>query len=740
MAKQPNFLLGNGHRLTSPVSIKKGMEPKDPPYDLANAKSRLATQFSDAAASFAKLPDEACPDGYSVGLVTLHPQYTAKSYFPGDLLREARMEAIGSRPARTTPEKWTKQGEPEESPTTELFVAARREDFARFASGLPNLTEADRSSRDLFKVENFRTPQAKDRVQKLRKRGAEPMLEIVLHTSGIPKPSRILEAFEAYAESLGLDPIMDRRFDVSGLSFLPLRAARELIDDLSKFSFLRTIREMPSLRPLRPIIRASAKTKPFPVKLPETEPVDKQLRAAVFDGGISDELHDSEFAVAHDPEGVGLPVDGYVDHGTGVTSAVLFGPLTKGEKLARPYGIVDHFRVLDEDSSKDPLELYDTLNHIKNTLQSRKYQFVNLSIGPALPIEDHDVHAWTAVLDSIFADGETLTTVAVGNEGEQDHESGNARVQVPSDSVNSLAVGAADSRSKVWKRAPYSCIGPGRSPGLIKPEVIAFGGCGKEPFFVLDQSTSIATPDAGTSYASPYTLRMGMGVRAHFGNSLSMLAIKSLLVHCSEPAKKLPVHEIGWGRVAQDIDSIVICPDGEARVVFQGELTPGQYLRTPVPLPSGELEGMVALTATFCFACQTDPEDPGNYTRGGLDVTFRPHADKFDDDAVNAKTKSFFRRSDFDTEKELRLDAHKWETTLHRRQRFQSKTLKDPVFDVHYQVREAGKPSGGDKIKYALIITLSAPKVKNLYQRIIQRYQTQLEPIVPVIEVPIRVR
>ena len=95
MAKQPNFLLGNGHRLTSPVSIKKSMEPKDPPYDFADAKSRLESQFAVAASSFAKLPDEACPDGYSVGLVTLHPQYTAKSYFPGDLLREARMEAIG---------------------------------------------------------------------------------------------------------------------------------------------------------------------------------------------------------------------------------------------------------------------------------------------------------------------------------------------------------------------------------------------------------------------------------------------------------------------------------------------------------------------------------------------------------------------------------------------------------------------------------------------------------------------
>ena len=235
MAKQPNFLLGNGHRLTTPVSISKAMEAKDPPYNLASAKSRLTPQFAAAAASITSLPNKACPDGYSVGLVTLHPQYTAKSYFPGDLLREARMEAIGSRPARTTPEKWTKQGAPEESPTTELFVSARREDFERFATGLPELTEADRSSRDLFKIENFRAPQTSDRIQAIGEPSVEPMLEVVLHTSGIPRPARILEAFEAYAQSLGLDPLMDRRFDVSGLSFLPVRTSRDLIGELSQF-------------------------------------------------------------------------------------------------------------------------------------------------------------------------------------------------------------------------------------------------------------------------------------------------------------------------------------------------------------------------------------------------------------------------------------------------------------------------------------------------------------------------
>jgi hypothetical protein len=740
MAKQPNFLLGNGHRLTSPVRIGKGLAPKPPPYDLDTAKARLTTQFDAAVADFAELPSTACPDGFTVGLITLHPQYTAKSYFPDYLLKQAGMETIGSRPARVTPENWTRTTAPEESPTTELFVAARRDDLAAFAKQLPLISTADSASRDLFKVEAFRAPQSKDRIQRINKPLDRPMLEVVLHTSGIPRPARILEAFEAYADSLGLQPDLNRRFEVGALCFLPVHAPRKVIDDLSKFSFIRTIREMPELRPLRPMIRATAKKRPFSVSLPTQAPLDRQLHAAVFDGGISNELGNSAFANAHEPEGIGRAVDSYIDHGTAVTSALLFGSLKKGTALPQPYGVVDHYRVLDDQSGKDPYELYDTLTRIRDVLQSRKYAFINLSIGPELAIDDYEVHAWTAVLDSLLSDGEALTTIAVGNDGEKDHESGNARVQVPSDSVNSLAIGAACSTGSNWRRAPYSCVGPGRSPGLVKPEVVAFGGSSSEPFFVLDQSATIAAPEAGTSFASPLALRMGMGVRAHFGASLSPLAIKSLLVHCTKPLKTIPIHEIGWGRIPQELDSIVICREGEARIVYQGELTPGQYLRTPVPLPQGDLEGLVSVKATFCFACQTDPHDPGNYTRGGLDVTFRPHADKFDKEAVHAKSKSFFRQTHYDTENKLRHDAHKWETTLHRECRFKAATLKDPVFDVHYQVRESGQPSSGEKIRYALIITISAPKVKNLYDRIVQRYQTQLEPILPVIEVPIQIR
>jgi hypothetical protein len=176
-----------------------------------------------------------------------------------------------------------------------------------------------------------------------------------------------------------------------------------------------------------------------------------------------------------------------------------------------------------------------------------------------------------------------------------------------------------DDRAKALRNLRWQRIG---SPGLIKPDLVAFGGCDDEPFYAFDQTLGIAVPHCGTSFASPYALRMGMGIRAHFGTLLSTLAIKALLVHCTEPAKKIPAQEIGWGRLPERLEDFVVCPDGVARVVYQGELTPAQYLRTPIPLPTGPLQGMVSIAATFCFACETDPQDPSNYTRGGLDITF----------------------------------------------------------------------------------------------------------------------
>ena len=87
----------------------------------------------------------------------------------------------------------------------------------------------------------------------------------------------------------------------------------------------------------------------------------------------------------------------------------------------------------------------------------------------------------------------------------------------------------------------------------------------------------------------------------------------------------------------------------------------------------------------------------------------------------------------------MRADAHKWETTLHKRRTLRGSGLRNPVFDVHYNARAGGRNAlTADKIPYALVVTVTSRKTKNLYDKILQRYPTILEPLKPIVEIPVR--
>lgn len=517
-----------------------------------------------------------------------------------------------------------------------------------------------------------------------------------------------------------------------------------MLEALSAFTFIRVVRPVPKLRGLRPVMRTGGIS--VGCDLPVEQPLSSEPKVAILDGGLPDKHPIGPWLSAYrelDQEADPEPV--YTGHGLAVTSAFLFGPIKPNGVAERPYAYVDHVRVLDNDSgAEDPLELYRTLGFIEQVLLSRQYEFINLSLGPDLPIEDSDVHAWTSVIDDLLSDGDTFMTVAVGNNGERDHESGNARVQVPSDCVNAIAVGSATDNESIWERASYSAVGPGRSPGVIKPDLMAFGGDASKYFHVLSsQDEPALEPQLGTSFASPYLLRSAVGIRSILGVDLTPLAVKALLVHSANPSEH-HAHHVGWGRVPEDIMTVITCPSGVARVVYQGELKPGKYLRARLPLPDDGLTGKINLKATFCYACPVDPQDASAYTRAGLDIVFRPKfnnikKDKNNKDKKNAETRSFFRLKKYATEQERRSDMGKWETVMHGDENMFGKSLDKPFFDIHYNAREAGgKPSGADKIRYALIITITAHKHADLYNEILRAYANILTPIQPQVSLPIR--
>ena len=98
MAGTPRFLIGFGERLTEPVSPPLGGGGKPSPYSEEEARERLRPQVQRAARAANQLPSAACPNDRVVSVITLHPSFIAKSYFPGHLLRDVGFEPLGSRP------------------------------------------------------------------------------------------------------------------------------------------------------------------------------------------------------------------------------------------------------------------------------------------------------------------------------------------------------------------------------------------------------------------------------------------------------------------------------------------------------------------------------------------------------------------------------------------------------------------------------------------------------------------
>ena len=735
------YLIGRAELLTYPIEAPKKGGNKDHPYTLSEAKRIIVPEIEAANSIFQALSPKACADDLVVARLVLHPAYLAKSYFPKLLLNQVGLASVGSRTRRIQPRRQIQKKAPSEVETTELFVAGTRAALGNFPAFARNLSERIPVAEQFARIETFAAMTPTDRLH-LEGINVSHVFEVGLHLPPEGEASDVRVLFADYAKDCGFSVNGEFEFEAGRLLFVAVEGDVAGLENLAQFTLIRVIRPMPHLRAARPVTRSMPLAVSF--SLPIGEPLSREPKVAVLDGGLPEEHVLENYVHRYflaDESASDVP--DYVEHGLGVTSAVLFGPIEPGAMAERPYALVDHHRVLDaKTNGEDPYELYRTLGHVETVLLSRQYQFINLSLGPDLPIEDQDVHAWTAVIDNILSDGGTLMTVAVGNNGERDAALNLNRIQVPSDSVNTLSVGAADRTGDSWKRASYSATGPGRSPGRRKPDVVAFGGTPKEYFHVVTSGMQLnLATTLGTSFAAPLALRSAVGIRAILGNAVHPLTIKSLLIHGCETKDEHDVHHVGWGRVPSDLNQLITCSDGEARIIYQGELRPGKFLRAPIPLPPFQLEGKVHLRATFCYASPVDPQDAGAYTKAGLEIAFRPDKSKRKAGAANASSASFFSAKNFRTEAELRADLGKWETVLHAENSYYGSSLLEPVFDVHYNAREVGGPasSGAPAIRYALVVTIHAPKHAQLHQDILNAHSV-LQALEPQVSLPLRAR
>ncbi|MBI2852750.1 MAG: S8 family peptidase [Chloroflexi bacterium] len=589
---------------------------------------------------------------------------------------------------------------------------------------------------DLSKVESISAFTAESKLRSIPEDRSVVLLEVLLHNAD---DQSIITSFLDYASSRG-EVFLRKRRDIGGLTFIPVEAPRQNILDIARYSFVRVCRGMPSLRPIYPgLIRS---TPAIRVTLPVDKPMDVEFKAVIFDGGIPKAtLADlSKWVSLSEPKGIGPAVPAYEQHGLAVTGAFLFGVLSNTKPAAQPICSVEHVRVIDQrDASSNDMEYVDVIERITDHLDTHPnhYKFVNLSIGPSIPITDDEVSYWTLALDQRFASADSVVAVAVGNSGGLDHASGLDRIQPPSDAVNVLSVGAADSNGPFnWGRASYSSVGPGRSPGLVKPDGLAFGGSTTEPFNIL-HSVSVAVQTSGTSFAAPIALRSSAAISAQLGLGLKPLTVRALMVHQAEDGGH-DRSEVGWGRFETDPARLITCPDDSMTAVYQGELPVGISLRVPIPIPADDLSGYVTITATLLIAPNIDPGFVGDYTESGFIAVLRPHSQRFTHNhgkrSAHPRTVSFFCEGGMygKGEFELREGGLKWEPCVRRSRRFLASSLYKPCFDIYYHNREDGLPAEQARpIPYALIVTVYAPKVPNLYDCVVRTYANVLVPIQP---------
>jgi len=221
---------------------------------------------------------------------------------------------------------------------------------------------------------------------------------------------------------------------------------------------------MPLMRSFTPF-RANAPK--FYTQLPIGDPLNPHLRVAVFDGGLPTAPDLSGWVSTGDAGDVGpIPDQNGLKHGLAVTSALLFGPIEDGTPLRRPVTTVEHFRVADNTTNDGP-NYYRILNRIVEVLVTEHYDYINVSLGPDVSMEDNIIYAWTGKLDDVLSHGKTLAFFAAGNRG--DNPRPEDRIGPPADAINGIGVGSCDCSDGDWNRSagidPSGC-GHGSRRGL----------------------------------------------------------------------------------------------------------------------------------------------------------------------------------------------------------------------------------------------------------------------------------
>ena len=768
------LILANGEKYAT-HETKKGHGRAAPmPRTYGEARDVVKREVWTALEKIGGLPGSKKLEDEVILCMRLHPDMMAKTYDPKGIFGTVRdLENVGSRNYRVAAANVAQTRRIKRQLEEHILEATGRLVFVRSNdAGFRRLLRVLDSSEnelvaefrdDIQRIERFNLLDITEQLLGFDRDWEEGRVEIVLH------PSRRGEAEQThFLKTLFREnnvPWGKPRIAVypEGPTFISCRLTRAGLTAIAEANPLRSAHPLlfNGLEDLR-----GATT--FPAPRPPLTPKRSTIKVGMFDGGIdpnhallkghSEQDESLSIKVAADAVGVA--------HGTAVAGVMLHGPLNGWDSkapLPAPPVFVVSIRALPTSNPKD-LDLYEAIDVIEAAVPARPdVKVFNVSFGPRGEMQDDAISRFTYALDTLALTHKVTFCVAVGNDG--DAGPGCDRIQAPADLVNGLGVGAYTRRNNVNVRAPYSCMGPGRECGKLKPDVAGFGGCEQEPIHLVSSAAGLKLLSYGTSFASPAVAAIAAQAAESFERSTALLA-RALVVHTAEHPRGKPDHLLGHGIVRPTLAEIVRTGDNDVTVVFQGDILPTKMVRLPIMLPAGLVtQGKVLVTWTVAALPAVSSNHPTDYTCCCIEDTFYPHKRVFsfsikdklgkakarkvhlDDDKAEAGRliADGWKRSElpasesgsqYPTEQDRRALEYKWEPLVRRRVSKLAGSLHEPFLILHAIPRNGASA----RLDYAAVVTISAVDFDgDLHDAVLRRF-TALQPIRLRSEAEIRVQ
>jgi hypothetical protein len=752
-------ILYKGEIYTKPITKNGGGgPPKESSISYDTARSNILSSIASTKEKIAHIPQEKKLPNEFVVCVRMFPEFSAKSYYPDDFFTQVaaqgEVQEIGSRVWREVDE------EAGSEQTGKLF-------FVRTTTAGLNELESklsrDETSAtkgfvyDVRKIKSFDTLESVEQILGIPDDWSEGRLEAVLHPFEKDKELALKNFFDLISRSgVDLSKVKHKQYE-SGITFVSLYGNRDTIQAVSEYNPLRTIHPL-DIRDLPTINRGgSISGGPTPAQGSKTDVI-----VGVFDGGANVDSPYLKGFVENIDVTKAAPMADFVNHGTQVSGAVMFGAINNysaTDTLPVPKVNVKCFRVLPPLDTNDP-DLYEVIDGIEEVVpQNPEIKVWNLSLGPRGAIVDDLISRFTFACDLLSAKHNILFTVAVGNDGRLHGDA--RRIQSPADMVNGLGVGAYTKRDGQIVRAPYSCFGPGREGNKLKPDLVAFGGCDQHPIHLVSDNLNEKIWNQGTSFASPIVAGFAGQLVGYSDGAIDALVARALLIHSASSEEKKHSNEMGHGILAETLDEIITCQSNSYTLIYKGELLPKQYAEFTIPWDETINNGKVNLRWTIAVSTAIDPQSPDDYTASSVAMSLYSNSQKFTfkkgviKQTLDLRTQAAeaealiqdgWKRSEFPVpdsapvpyapEDDLRADM-KWDSVDTRTLGKKVESMDNPFFHIH--AFERGKRYKNTKIRFAVILTLeSSDATIDVYSKIVNKYDA-LVPIKIDIENEVRV-